>query len=121
MPFLSLRPRRSLEVTPPPPPNPAPPQPPPPRGGRTQMERLFIDDSGFFGLGAPANLAALDGCDGIRIKDRRIKVDVERGRTVKGWKPRRMGGGLGGRGYTKAMPARPMGPGGFGGGFRGGF
>ncbi|TDZ61651.1 U1 small nuclear ribonucleoprotein 70 kDa-like protein [Colletotrichum trifolii] len=67
--------------------------------------------------------AALDACDGIRIKDRRIKVDVERGRTVKGWVPRRLGGGLGGRGYTKAMPARPMGgPGGnFGGGFRGGF
>ncbi|KAK4123082.1 hypothetical protein N657DRAFT_681228 [Parathielavia appendiculata] len=65
--------------------------------------------------------AALDGCDGIRIKDRRIKVDVERGRTVKGWKPRRLGGGLGGRGYTKAAMVRPMGPGGFGGGFRGGF
>ncbi|KAI1187035.1 U1 small nuclear ribonucleoprotein of 70kDa MW N terminal-domain-containing protein [Nemania serpens] len=71
--------------------------------------------------------AALDGCDGIRIKDRRIKVDVERGRTVKGWKPRRLGGGLGGRGYTKAAPPRPTGPGGFGGnfggrdGFRGGF
>ncbi|SPO03026.1 related to U1 small nuclear ribonucleoprotein [Cephalotrichum gorgonifer] len=68
--------------------------------------------------------AALDSCDGIRIKDRRIKVDVERGRTVKGWKPLRLGGGLGGRGYTKAMPPRPAGPGGpggFGGGFRGGF
>ncbi|EXF81992.1 U1 small nuclear ribonucleoprotein [Colletotrichum fioriniae PJ7] len=68
--------------------------------------------------------SALDACDGIRIKDRRIKVDVERGRTVKGWVPRRFGGGLGGRGYTKALPARPMGggPGGnFGGGFRGGF
>lgn len=26
---------------------------------------------------------------------RRILVDVERGRTVKGWKPRRLGGGLG--------------------------
>ncbi|KAI2637273.1 U1 small nuclear ribonucleoprotein of 70kDa MW N terminal-domain-containing protein [Xylaria nigripes] len=63
--------------------------------------------------------AALDGCDGIRIKDRRIKVDVERGRTVKGWKPRRLGGGLGGRGYTKATPPRPSGPGGFGGGFGG--
>ncbi|RYO78091.1 hypothetical protein DL765_009202 [Monosporascus sp. GIB2] len=63
---------------------------------------------------------ALDGCDGIRIKDRRIKVDVERGRTVKGWKPRRLGGGLGGRGYTKAAAARPAGPGGFGGGFGGG-
>ncbi|KAI3343327.1 U1 small nuclear ribonucleoprotein of 70kDa MW N terminal-domain-containing protein [Ustulina deusta] len=64
--------------------------------------------------------AALDGCDGIRIKDRRIKVDVERGRTVKGWKPRRLGGGLGGRGYTKAAPPRPTGPGSFGGGFGGG-
>ncbi|CAK7240191.1 MAG: hypothetical protein STHCBS139747_001629 [Sporothrix thermara] len=69
---------------------------------------------------------ALEFCDGIRIKDRRIKVDVERGRTVKDWKPRRLGGGLGGRGYTKAAAAGPpMGRGGFpgrdgGGGFRGG-
>ncbi|OAR02288.1 hypothetical protein LLEC1_03642 [Akanthomyces lecanii] len=69
---------------------------------------------------ARCRIAALDACDGIRIKDRRIKVDVERGRTVKGWKPRRLGGGLGGRGYTRALPARPGGPGGFGGGFRGG-
>ena len=77
------------------------------------------------------NLAAYKETDGIRIKDRRVLVDVERGRTVKGWRPRRLGGGLGGRGYTKAMPARPAGvgggfaapagPGGFGGGFRGGF
>ncbi|KAJ5881059.1 U1 small nuclear ribonucleoprotein [Penicillium subrubescens] len=73
--------------------------------------------------------AAYKETDGIRIKDRRVLVDVERGRTTKGWKPRRFGGGLGGRGYTKAMPSRPMGPGfsapsgpgGFGGGFRGGF
>ncbi|PGH27668.1 hypothetical protein AJ80_00683 [Polytolypa hystricis UAMH7299] len=78
--------------------------------------------------------AAYKETDGIRIKDRRVLVDVERGRTVKGWKPRRFGGGMGGRGYTKAMPARPMGPGAFapsgpsgfrggprGGGFRGGF
>lgn len=65
--------------------------------------------------------AARDACDGMRIKDRRIKVDVERGRTVKDWKPRRLGGGLGGRGYTKAMPVQPMGRGGgFGGGFRAG-
>ncbi|PMD58919.1 RNA-binding domain-containing protein [Hyaloscypha bicolor E] len=66
-----------------------------------------------------------DNCDGIRIKDRRIKVDVERGRTVKGWVPRRLGGGKGGRGYTKAAPPpRPMGFGGppaGGQGFRGGF
>ncbi|KAJ9269331.1 hypothetical protein DTO212C5_4603 [Paecilomyces variotii] len=74
--------------------------------------------------------AAYKETDGIRIKDRRVLVDVERGRTVKGWKPRRFGGGLGGRGYTKALPARPLGPGtfnapsgpgGYGGGFRGGY
>ncbi|KAE8369637.1 U1 small nuclear ribonucleo protein of 70kDa MW N terminal-domain-containing protein [Aspergillus caelatus] len=74
--------------------------------------------------------AAYKETDGIRIKDRRVLVDVERGRTVKGWKPRRFGGGLGGRGYTKALPSRPIGPGsfgapsgpgGYGGGFRGGF
>ncbi|KAL2053096.1 hypothetical protein ABVK25_006733 [Lepraria finkii] len=75
--------------------------------------------------------AAYKETDGIRIKDRRVLVDVERGRTVKGWRPRRLGGGLGGRGYTKAVPPRPMGvgggfaapagPGGFGSGFRGGF
>ncbi|XP_055331785.1 U1 small nuclear ribonucleoprotein 70 kDa-like [Paramacrobiotus metropolitanus] len=35
--------------------------------------------------------------DGKRIDDRRVVVDVERGRTVKGWKPRRLGGGRGGR------------------------
>ncbi|KAL9119108.1 MAG: hypothetical protein Q9187_004337 [Circinaria calcarea] len=70
--------------------------------------------------------AAYKETDGIRIKDRRVLVDVERGRTVKGWRPRRFGGGLGGRGYTKTMPARPAGPGSFAapvapGGFRGGF
>lgn len=35
--------------------------------------------------------------DGKKIDDRRIVVDVERGRTVRGWLPRRLGGGLGGR------------------------
>ncbi|XP_046863065.1 U1 small nuclear ribonucleoprotein 70 kDa-like isoform X1 [Xenia sp. Carnegie-2017] len=34
--------------------------------------------------------------DGKKIDGRRIVVDVERGRTVKNWKPRRLGGGLGG-------------------------
>ncbi|PVU93808.1 hypothetical protein BB561_003023 [Smittium simulii] len=34
--------------------------------------------------------------DGIRILGKRVVVDVERGRTVKGWRPRRLGGGLGG-------------------------
>lgn len=35
--------------------------------------------------------------DGKRIDGRRVLVDVERGRTHKGWLPRRLGGGLGGR------------------------
>ncbi|OAK93870.1 RNA-binding domain-containing protein [Phaeosphaeriaceae sp. SRC1lsM3a] len=78
--------------------------------------------------------AAYKETDGIKIKDRRVLVDVERGRTVSGWRPRRFGGGLGGRGYTKGPAARgpsgpggfgaPAGPGGFGargGGFGGGF
>jgi U1 small nuclear ribonucleoprotein len=59
--------------------------------------------------------AAYKETDGIKIKDRRVLVDVERGRTVSGWRPRRYGGGLGGRGYTKGPAARgPSGPGGFG-------
>ncbi|KAM7192696.1 putative u1 small nuclear ribonucleoprotein [Naviculisporaceae sp. PSN 640] len=62
--------------------------------------------------------AALQACDGMHIKGRRIKVDVERGRTVRGWKPMRLGGGLGGFGYTKATLSRPTGPGGYGGGFQ---
>jgi len=33
--------------------------------------------------------------DGTKINGRRVLVDVERGRTVRGWKPRRLGGGLG--------------------------
>lgn len=41
--------------------------------------------------------AAYKDADGLKILGRRILVDVERARTVKGWKPRRLGGGLGGR------------------------
>ncbi|KAF9089742.1 hypothetical protein BGX29_005158 [Mortierella sp. GBA35] len=40
--------------------------------------------------------AAYKDADGLKIMGRRIVVDVERGRTVKGWKPKRLGGGLGG-------------------------
>eukprot|EP00466_Bigelowiella_natans_P001879 jgi/Bigna1/41889/e_gw1.57.32.1 len=39
---------------------------------------------------------AYKDADGRKVNKRRILVDVERGRTVKGWKPRRLGGGLGG-------------------------
>ncbi|CEI95951.1 hypothetical protein RMCBS344292_10125 [Rhizopus microsporus] len=41
--------------------------------------------------------AAYKDADGLKILGRRILVDVERARTVKGWRPRRLGGGLGGR------------------------
>lgn len=39
---------------------------------------------------------AFKAADGVRILGRRVVVDVERGRTVKGWLPRRFAGGLGG-------------------------
>ncbi|TFK50073.1 RNA-binding domain-containing protein [Heliocybe sulcata] len=73
--------------------------------------------------------AAYKESDGLHIMGKRILVDVERGRTVRGWKPRRLGGGLGGRvkpepaGFV-AGPPPPRGGGfrgGFGGGGRGGF
>lgn len=35
-------------------------------------------------------------------KPRKILVDMERGRLVRNWKPRRLGGGLGGRHYSSA-------------------
>jgi len=39
---------------------------------------------------------AFKQADGKKIDGRRVLVDVERGRTVNGWVPRRLGGGLGG-------------------------
>lgn len=39
---------------------------------------------------------AYKDADGRKINNRRIVVDVERGRTVTNWKPRKLGGGLGG-------------------------
>ncbi|WVF71589.1 hypothetical protein IAT40_006397 [Kwoniella sp. CBS 6097] len=72
--------------------------------------------------------AAYKDAEGIPIHHKKILVDVERGRTVKGWKPRKLGGGLGGRpkpvNPDVAPPVPAFGPGGgFGGrgGFRGGF
>src|SRR5271155_3262095 len=46
-------------------------------------------------------LDAYKDADDLKIRDRRIIVDIEQGRTIKGWRPRRLGGGVGGRGYTK--------------------
>jgi len=40
--------------------------------------------------------SAYKRADGKKLDGRRVLVDVERGRTVKGWLPRRLGGGLGG-------------------------
>ncbi|KAL9245974.1 hypothetical protein vseg_019564 [Gypsophila vaccaria] len=39
--------------------------------------------------------AAYKQADGTKIDGRRVLVDVERGRTVPNWRPRRLGGGLG--------------------------
>ena len=41
--------------------------------------------------------AAYKKMDGKKIEGRRIVVDVERGRTVRNWRPTRLGAGLGGR------------------------
>lgn len=49
----------------------------------------------FWGVLFPL-IAAYKHADGKKIDGRRVLVDVERGRTVKGWLPRRLGGGLGG-------------------------
>ncbi|CAL1279461.1 unnamed protein product [Larinioides sclopetarius] len=40
--------------------------------------------------------SAYKHADGKKIEGKRVLVDVEKGRTVKGWLPRRLGGGLGG-------------------------
>lgn len=48
------------------------------------------------------NTAAYKDADGLKLLNRRVLIDVERGRTVKGWRPRRLGGGLGGR--PKPLP-----------------
>eukprot|EP01018_Ginkgo_biloba_P020959 Gb_12089 [translate_table: standard] len=39
--------------------------------------------------------SAYKQADGRKIENRRVVVDVERGRTVANWRPRRLGGGLG--------------------------
>lgn len=44
---------------------------------------------------------ACKDASGKVINGRQIIVDVEKGRTVKHWKPRRIGGGTGGREYTQ--------------------
>merc|ERR1712137_1054987 len=68
--------------------------------------------------------------DGLRVDNRRIVVDMERGRTVSSFKPRRLGGGMGDTRKTKLKkqtrppvgpPPRRFGGGGGGGGGGGRF
>ncbi|KHJ45086.1 hypothetical protein D918_04897 [Trichuris suis] len=53
-------------------------------------------------------LAAYKHADGRKIDGRRVLVDVERGRTVKGWLPRRLGGGLGDTRRARAPGGMPL-------------
>ena len=46
--------------------------------------------------------------DGRKIEGRRVVVDVERGRTVENWKPRRLGGGLGGQGREAKLSKKQL-------------
>lgn len=50
---------------------------------------------------APVGLRVTSEADKV---SRTILVDIERGRLLKNWKPRRLGGGLGNRHYTKPNP-----------------
>ena len=65
---------------------------------------------------------AYSRAEGVHIDGRRVLVDVERGRTVSDWKPKRLGGGLGGQSRKpkqKVVVDSTRGPRGYG-GFRGG-
>lgn len=71
--------------------------------GKVKTVRMVMDKSGksrgyaFVEFEHSADFKdALRGADGRKIQGRRVVVDVERGRTVPTWKPRRLGGGLGG-------------------------
>ncbi|KAG7672424.1 putative U1 small nuclear ribonucleoprotein 70 kDa [Nannochloris sp. 'desiccata'] len=46
--------------------------------------------------------------DGMRIEGKRVLVDVERGRSVPGWLPRRLGGGRGGEARAARLPKDPV-------------
>lgn len=46
--------------------------------------------------------------DGRKIEDKRVLVDVERGRTVPNWRPRRLGGGKGGDARLVARPPKDL-------------
>jgi len=69
------------------------------RYGEVREVKLVRDQSGksrgyaFIEFDSSQDLKdAFKYADGKQIKGRRILVDVERGRTVPGWKPRKLGG-----------------------------
>ncbi|KAJ6790996.1 U1 small nuclear ribonucleoprotein 70 kDa [Iris pallida] len=60
--------------------------------------RIIHRDIKFSNILLTTNLeasAAYKQADGRKLDNRRVLVDVERGRTVPNWHPRRLGGGLG--------------------------
>ena len=60
---------------------------------------------------APRRRQAYKRADGRKVDGRRLLVDVERGRTVAKWRPRRLGGGLGATRRAGGPPrpaARPV-------------
>ena len=60
---------------------------------------------------APLPTPTLRQGDGKKIDGRRVLVDVERGRTVRNWRPRRLAGGLGStRGGNKRPETAPSAP-----------
>merc|ERR1740116_406588 len=70
--------------------------------GEVRDVKLIRDNSGksrgyaFIEFESSQDLKdAFKYADGKSIKGKRILVDVERGRTVPGWKPRKLGGGMG--------------------------
>jgi len=46
--------------------------------------------------------------DGMRIEGKRVLVDIERGRSIPGWLPRRLGGGRGGEARATRLPKDPV-------------
>lgn len=78
--------------------------------GTIESIRIIRDKSGKsrgYGFIVFEKLSDANNCihelsrTGLKMGDRTILVDIERGRIIRNWKPRRLGGGLGGRHYTK--------------------
>lgn len=54
--------------------------------------------------------AAYKQADGLKLNGMRLLTDVERGRTVKGWTPKKLGAGLGKKRIGRAAIPRPIQP-----------